>query len=880
MSGLRRLLARLRNALLPGSTEPDLAREIEAHLALLADEFQSKGMSPEEARRAAERAFGGVDRAKEAHRDARSLIWLDDARRDASYALRSLRRTPGFAAVAIATLALGIGAVTVIYSVLRNVLLDPFPYRNPQRMVDVLVRDGAGNILRGELPTPEFLDFQEQSDAFDEVAGAQGEGMNLTTEAGTEAVSVIWVTPNTFGFLGVPPLLGRALDAGDARPDAPPVAVMNHRTWTTLFGGEASVVGRVVRLDGEPRTIVGVMPPRFEWHVGDFWIPGPVSRADPNAARTRRWFQAHLKKGVTIEQAAAQLNAIAARRAKAYPSEYPDRSRIQVITVIDWVVGRFRGVLYTLFGAVGLLLLIACCNVANMLLARATTREREVALRAALGASRGRLVRQLLMESAVLASGGAALGCLLADAGIRVLALLLPRSGVAWEVQLRIDRPVLVFTLVVTVLATLAFGLFPALHGARRELVAGASGGRSGTASRRHTRMRNALVIAEVAFSVVLLCGAGLLMRTFLGLVGVDLGFDPRRLLLTSTSFPPGAARSALSQRRFYLEALERLNALPGVLRAAVTSAYPPSGGMSSALEVPGKGPLEPPAAQVQFCSEQYAAVLGLELLEGRHLSAEDVVASRKVAVVNRTLATRHLGAGGAVGRSIRLPRLLSLPTPVADPTFEVIGVVADIANQGVRDAPAPQAIVPFTLRGPAALGFVVRTATDPGPLSAALRRELQAVDRDVAVAQPTTLEARLRRIHEQPRFSLVVLALFAGTGALLVGLGVYGVLAYTVAQQTRQIAIRMALGGERRHVLRMVFRTGSSLLAVGLAVGLCASLFTNRLLEAQLWRVSPQDPLTRLATMALVLTIGGLACWVPARRATRVQLVTALKEE
>src|SRR6266542_2543504 len=323
------------------------------------------------------------------------LRWLEDGRRDLGYGLRTLLRTPSFTAVAVVTLALGIGSVTVIYSVVRNVLLDPFPYTDSRRMVDVVVRDASNRILRGPLPAPEFLDYQEHTTVFEDVVGTLTEPMQWVNDTGAERLSVAWMTPNGFSFLGVRPLAGRVFGPADAAADAAPVAVLNHRTWMTLFGGDPSVVGRSIVLNGQPRTIIGIMPPRFEWHVADLWIPGALSRTDPpGEQRSSRWFQARLRRGVTIKSAETEFRVLAARRATERPRDYPEGSRIQVITVIDWVVGQFRAVLYTLFAAVGLLLVIACCNVANMLLARATAREREMSVRLSLGATRGRVVRQ------------------------------------------------------------------------------------------------------------------------------------------------------------------------------------------------------------------------------------------------------------------------------------------------------------------------------------------------------------------------------------------------------------------------------------------------------------------------------------------------------
>jgi putative ABC transport system permease protein len=809
---------------------------------------------------------------------------LEDLRRDIGYGIRTLGRTPGFTAVAIITLALGIGAVTVIYSVLRNVVLDPFPYSRSDRMVNVLLKDASDRIIRGPyFPAPEFLDYQEQTQAFEDVVGTSRTSMQWVSDTGAERLSIAWMTPNGFTFLGVQPLLGRVFGAADAAPGAPPVGVMAYRTWVRLFAADSSVLGRTLVLDGQPRTVVGVMPPRFEWNIVDLWLPADLGRTDdPQSARGFRAFQAHLRPGVTAQEAEAQLNVVATRRAAEHPTDYPPHSRFQVIKVIDWVVREFRGVLYTLFGAVSLLLVIACCNVANMLLARATTREREMSIRAAIGASRSRIVRQLLVESALLAVGGLVAGSLLAYGGIAALAGFMPRQGVPWETQIRLDRPVLLFALAVAALATVSFGLFPAVQSARRDLAAGTNIAGRGTAGRRQTRMRSSLVVAQVALSIVLLLGAGLLMRTFVKLVGVDLGIDPKNLLIAPIAFPPRPNASPEDQRRFYREALERVGSIPGVRSVAISNGPPPFGGMGpTEMQIPGQAVPPESSAFVLFCSERLVETVGLSLLKGRVFSGLDVEQLHHVALVNETLAKKYFGSDEPLGRTIRLPRLATLPVPVADPTFEIIGVVRDFANQGPREQAGAQMLLPFTLRGPSGFGFVVRTSDEPMRMVNAVRQEIQAVDREAAVVEPAAMDDLIQRVFfARPRFSLLVLGIFACTGIVLVAFGVYGVLAYTVSQQTREIAIRMALGGERGHVVRMVLRLGLQLVGVGLIIGVATSLATNRLLVNQLWNTSPNDPLTFAAAISAIVAMAALACWIPARRAVRVEPMVALRHE
>ena len=879
---VRELLLRLLNALWPGRAERQLSREVDAHLALLEERFVREGLSPAAARAAARREFGGVEQAKEVQRDARSLLWLADTRRDAGYAFRTLRRTPGFTAVAIATLGLGIGAATVIYSVLRNVVLDPFPYVHSDRMVDVIVRDASNNILRGALPPGEFLDYQEQSRVFEIVAGANGNRMHYVSDAGAERVAVVLVTPNTFDYLGVPPLLGRVFGPADAVPGAPAVAVLNHRTWMRAFGGDPNMVGRSITLDGVPRTVIGIMPPRFEWHVGDFWIPSPLTRAMPPGDGSGRWFQARLRPGVSIEEAEEEMNVIARRRAAAFPHEYPEKSRVQVITIIDWVVGRFRQTLYTLFAAVGLLLLIACCNVANMLLSRATTRERELTIRAALGASRQRIVRQLLMESVLLALGGAVLGVALAYGGIAALARIMPRAGVAWEVELRLESTALWFALASAAASTVIFGVLPAFQAARRDLIARInSTGRSGTAAPAQKRLRNGLIVAEVALSVILLLGAGVLMKTFVALAGVDMGFDPRNILLANVAFAPGQAQSAGERRQLHADMIERVGRVRGVQSATFSTSGPPFSGHGSAVEAAGVIVPSPARSAIYFVTDSYARTIGLRRTAGRDMSPTDVAAGRKVAVVNQAFVRQLLAHRDPLGVTIRLPRLATLPSPIVDPTFEIIGVVHDVANQGFTDPPGPHVYVPLTVGDFRSVNLIARTAFEPMAVLERIRRDVQGLDARIAVSGGISMEAQLQQSFlARPRFNLVVLGIFAGVGLILVALGIYGVMAYTVSQDTRQIAIRMALGGERRHVMMTILRTGFVLLVSGLVAGVAAGLMTNRLLESVLWGVTPQDPATIGGAVAVVVLIGMCACCIPAWRAMRVDPVVALRQE
>jgi putative ABC transport system permease protein len=864
-----------------GWWDDERARELQAYLDIETDEHMARGLSREAARHAAQRKLGNPTRIREEIYAMNTIGLVDTLWQDLRYSARVFGRNPGFTAVAVLTLALGIGGATVIYSVIRNVLLDPFPYTDSSRMVDLLVRDTASGGRSGALRPSELLDYREQSDVFEDVIGTiSATVMTLSAREGAELLAVSQVTPNAFGFLGVPALAGRAILTSDGRLDAPPIAVLSHKAWVSHFGSAPDVVGRTIMLDGAARTIVGVMPPRFTWHVADVWVPRPLRRDDPEPETAQFWFQARLKPGTTIEQAEAQMNVIASRRAREHPDQYPKQFHVSVVTVIDFVVGRFRGVLYMLFAAVGLLLLIACCNVANMLLARATARERELTLRAALGASRARLMRQLMIENLFLAFAAAATGCVLAYGGIKAVAYFLPQQGVPYEVELRLDSPALLFSLATAAATALIFGLLPAWHGARRDLVQGLKDAGKGTGtSFRHGWVRNGLIVGEVAISIVLLLGAGLLMRSFIGVVQTDLGFTPSNIALMRVRFPDGTYTTAPERLRYYREAVDRIRSLPGVIAVGQTSDWP-LGGWSTEIERPGLPKLGPNDARFALCSEDYLHVLELGAIRGRLLSPADLSGAHKVAVVSQALVARYFGAEDPIGKSIRLTRLATVPDPVLDPTFEIVGVVKDVRNRGPQEEPVPAAYVPLTVTGSGRRLFVIRTAADPALLLHSLRHELRSIDRSVAVPDGIVLEAELRSMFAQPRFSLVILSAFAVTGLLLVAAGVYGVMAYVVSRRTQEIAIRMALGADRPQLLRGVLGSGAQLLGAGIAVGIVASIGTNRLLADQIGHTSPYDPFTMAGEVGVIVAVGLAACMLPALRAARVDPMAALRHE
>ena len=806
---------------------------------------------------------------------------------DLHFAARNLKKSPGFAIVAVVTLALGIGASTAIFSVIENVLMEPFPYPDAQHFVSMQIHDTEQNEPggRGGYSGPEFLDYIAQNHVFDRVIGNDQEDVLYTYGEGTDRFEGCMVTPGTFEFLGMPALVGRVMQPADYEPGAPPVFVLRYKTWVNRFNADPAILNKTFVLNGTARTLIGVMPPRFAWGDADLWLPEKPSRANTTnlTGYNRYWFfLGHLKPGVTERAARADLAILAQHLSKVYPKDYPKHFSVEVQSLADMVVGRFRTTLFIVLAAVGLLLLIGCGNVANLLLARATAREKEFAIRAALGAGRWRLVRQLLVESLILAAGGAAFGVLLAWGGLKSLVALTPQEIIPAEAVIRLNVSVLLFTLGVSMATALVFGLVPALQAARRDLNdplrdsgKGVSGGF------RHGRLRDAVVVLEVALSLTLLVGAGLLMRSFVALREVHLGLQPDHILTARLPLPQDRYKTSEQVAGFFRPLLLRLKAMPGIVEATETSTLPPYGGIPSDIEIPGKTHEEKWTALYQLCSEGYFPVLKLQFLTGRPFTEAEVNGVKKLAVVNQTFAHKYLGAENPIGQRIHLLHLETAPDPLHDSWFEIVGVVADAKNRGLQDPPEPEVWVPYTVTGSFARGVLIRTAGEPLAMLNAVRQEIWATDRSVALTLTGTLEGYISQFsYAGPRFGFFLMGIFASIGLILVTIGVYSVLAYTAARRTHEIGIRMALGAESGDVLKLVINMGLRLVILGVGIGLAVSLGVARVIATQLWGVSPYDPATLIAVPLLLFVTGLIACWVPARRAARVDPLIALRYE
>src|SRR6266581_1514639 len=781
---------------------------------------------------------------------------------DLRYALRNLGKTPGFAIVAMITLALGIGASTAIFSVIDNILMEPFPYPDAQRFMSVLIHDTERSEPGGRaaFSGPEFLDYVQQNHVFDRAIANGNVDVLYRSGEGTERFDGNYVTPGTFEFLGMPVLLGRVMLPADYEPGAPPVFVLRYKTWVKHFGADPRIVNKTFVLNGTARTLIGIMPPRFGWGDADMWIPAKPSKAVTNSAYAgafpQFWFLlGHLKPGVSMKEAQSDLTVVAQRLATVYPKDYPKHFSVQIESLTNLVVGRFRTTLFIVLAAVGLLLLIGCGNVANLLLARATTREKEFAIRSALGANRWRLIRQLLVESMMLAIGGAAVGTLLAWGGLKFLVALMPQQIIPAEAVIRLKAA------------------RKDLNEPLRDSGKGISGGF------RHGRLRDAVVVLEVGLSLTLLVAAGLLMRSFVALREVHLGLQPDHVLVARLPLPLERYKTADQMAGFYRPLLQRLKALPGIVEATETSTLPPYGGIPSDIEIPGKTHAEKWNAMFQLVSEGYFPVLKIQFVGGRGFTEAEVNGARKLAIVNQTFVKKYLGNENPIGRQVRIAQLAEFDDAVKEPMFEIIGLVADAKNRGLQDPVEPEIWVPFTVTGSAFRGILVRTAQEPMTMMNAVRHEIWATDASVAVTLTGTLEGYISQFsYAGPRFGFMLMTIFSSIGLVLVTLGVYSVLAYTTARRTHEIGIRMALGAEGPDVLRLVVSMGLRLVAIGVALGLLASLALGRVIGTQLWGVSPYDPWTLTCVPALLIITGLLSCWVPARRAASVDPLVALR--
>jgi predicted permease len=804
---------------------------------------------------------------------------------DLRYGARMLLKQPGFTLIAVLTLALGIGANTAIFSVVNGVLLKPLPYRNPEQLIRVF--ETSQTQPKFPVAQGNFQDYRAQNSTLAGLALYTRRDQELSQDGKPEQLAALGITAGYFEVLGVRPLLGREFRREDELPESSPGVILSHALWQRRFNSDAGIIGKSVILSGRQHTIIGVMPAGVQ-HVGgdyrsmphgetvDVW--GPL-QMPAQAGRGGHFCNAvgRLKPGVSVAQANADLNVIAERNAQQFPNTNRP-FRVTVKSLHEEIVGRSQTMLLVLLGAVFFVLLIACVNVANLLLARATVREREIAVRTAVGAGRWRIVRQLLTESVLLALLSSGVGVLLAQWAIAALSTLGPEQLPRLQ-AVSIDGRILLFTLGLTIVTGILFGLAPALQAGNvnlNELLK--EGGRSGVGQRQR-RLRDGLVIVEVALALVLLVGAGLLIRSFWKLQGADPGFNPERVLTASLTLPNARYADPPKLIAFHQQLLERVTALPGVQSAGLTSDLPWTGYDENAgFNIEGKTfpPNDGAGGRYHYVSPDYFRTVGVPLIAGRFTNNADGQDAPRAILINQAMAELYWPGESAVGK-----RITFIGQPKSDKDwFNVIGVVGD-----VKDFPHSAAAVPafywaLTQQTQRQVILAVRSSADPLSLVEAVRNEVRALDPDLPLADIKPLETVAATALASQRFTLWLVGFFAGTALLLAALGIYSVLSYLVAQRTQEIGVRMALGAQFGDVLKLVIRQGMTLVLLGVTAGLVAALGLTRLMKGLLYQVSATDPLTFVAIGLLLTLVALLACWLPARRATKVDPIIALRCE
>jgi putative ABC transport system permease protein len=810
---------------------------------------------------------------------------------DLRYGARMLLKKPGFTLIAVITLALGIGANTAIFSVVNAVLLRPLPYAEPERLVALWESNTQRPMSRNSISYPNFFDWRAQSQLFERMASYYTISMNLTGIATPVNLRGATVSPELFATLGVKPLLGRWFVAEEEKPGIR-AAIISHSLWQRQFGGDPNIVGRPLTLGGRPFNVVGVMPTGFQFPIEaspvEVWVTSSVDgeKTDPKEPaqyenRDAKFLVAvgRLKPGVTIEQAQAEMNIIASKLEKQYPDSNT-RSGVRLIPYHNDLVYDYSEALWLILGAVGCVLLIACANVANLLLARATARYKEIAVRAALGASRWRVIRQLLTECLLLSLVGGLLGLLLAWWGTEALVKLIPED-MPRLAEVNFDRWVFGFTLLISVVTGVVFGLAPALQASKIELTeAMKEGSRGAGAGAGRGRLRGALVVAEIAIALVVLIGAGLLLQSFRRLQQVDLGFNAGNALTASVVLPDARYPKHEQVTAFYQALLERVKALPGVEAVSAIAPLPLSGDtFMISFEVEGrnipKGEL--PNSHFRSISLDYFSAMKIPLLAGRAFTERDNASAPGVVIVNETFANRHFPNENPIGKHIKPGVSVG-----GEPFWrEIVGVVKDVKHRQSlsRDYEpeyyVPHAQIPFNW-----MSLIMRTTNDARSLARSIQQEVRALDRDVPVYRIKTLDQYLGVAVAQPKFNALLLSLFAGLALLLTAIGLYGVVAFSVVQRAKEIGIRIALGAQTGDVLKMVLRQGLKLTTLGLAIGLAAAYALTRYMQSLLFGVKATDPSTFAAIALLLIAVALMACWIPAKRATKVDPMVALRCE
>lgn len=884
MFRLRNLLSRFWNIFRKRRLDQDLSAELQAHLHLLTEENIRRGMNPKEAAHAARREFGGVEQTKELYRERRGLPFLETLWQDVRYAMRMLRKSPGFTAVVVLTLALGIGANTAIFSVMEAVLLRPLSFPHPDQLAMVW-EDVHLPHYQNDQDTPapgNFADWKNRNMAFSGMAAIGYRSWNLTGTGEPVRIEGEAFSADIFSVLQTYPMLGRAFTPEEDRPGATRVALLGYGLWANRFAADPNIVGRTIRLDEESYTAIGVMPQGFRFPDPDDQLYVPLALTQEQLANHDSHFLrvvARLKPGVGLPQAQSEMEIIAQHLTTQYPASNTGVG-VRLISLQDQRAGNMRRPLLMLSGVAGLLLLMVCANVANLLLARASVRGRELAIRSALGASRARVLRQLLVESLLLSFLGGVLGLAFASWGINILRGYAPAEQNLAEVQL--NTVVGAFNLGVSLLAGLIFGLFPAFQSARGEVVGKLKEGSRDSASIGRVRTRGFLVVVEMALGVIVLIGAGLLLRSFLRLEQIPLGFRPDNVL-TLRVILRGPRYSGLPERTaFYQQAVQRMQSLPGVRDVGAISFLPLTmQGRTTGIAVEGEPPPAPgqvPFADFRSVSPRYFATMGIPLLQGRDFSWDDAPQSLPVMIVSQTMARNFWPHGDAIGKRVKVGGVNS-----GAPWVTIVGIVADVRQLELIGAPRPALYLPASQdagTGDTLRDWVIRASGDPTTLASAVRSAVWAIDPTLPISRIQTMDSVRSSYLGPQQLNLTLVALFGALALILAGAGLYGVAAYSVEQRRREIGIRMAMGAQANDVLRLVLGYGTKLAILGLAVGSLTALVLTRLVSSLLYGVTEHDPLTFAGVTVLLASVAVIASYIPARRAMRVDPLVALRYE
>jgi putative ABC transport system permease protein len=863
----------------------ELDEDIQEHIARETQDNLDRGMSPEEARYAAMRKFGNVMQVKEEARDVWNLLWLEQLLEDMRFGLRLLRKNPGFTLVAILTLALGIGANAAVFSVVYAVLLRPLPYKDPASLL--VLHETTPKVGDVSVSFPNFIDWRAASRTFRQMAAVQAVDFNLAGVTQPENISGDAVSPNFLSMMGVRPFLGRDFDASEEKPGTAPVLLLSYSLWQSHLGGDPNAVGKTITLDGRSFTIVGVLPPNYRsLDTTDVMLPIGVWATDNSGAIKERGERGdmvvigRLAAGAGFGQARAEMEGIAARLAIEYPGSN-DQFSVKLQPIRQAFVGDMKTAILVLFGAVLFVLLIACANVANLFLVRGASRTKEIALRIAFGASRGRIIRQMLTESLILACFGGVVGVGLALGGIRGMARLIPGDMLSGA-TVNLNGAVLLFVAGVVALAAFIFGLAPALHSTKPDVQSELKeGGRSSGGGVAQNRLRGALAVAEISLALVLLIGAGLMMKSLYRLLEVDPGFRPERVLTMGMDLRAQQYSEDPAVLNFWQQLIDRVSALPGVQSAAVGTVIPLTDSHSRsdvtiegmALPTPGNFP----HPDVHIVSPGYITALGIPLLRGRTFTDQDNEKAPLAGMINAMVARRFFPNEDPIGKRF----MFGHPSAANPPKwYTVVGVVSDTRLYGLANPARLEVYVPFRQNPRNSMALVVKSGADPASLTSAIRDAVQSIDKDQPVFAVSTMQELVSNSVATRRMTLVLLGLFSGLALVLGAIGIYGVISYSVAQRTHEIGIRMALGAPRADVFRLVVGEGLKLAGVGITIGIAAAFGLARLLSSLLYGISATDFETFLGVAVLLALVALVACYVPARRAMRVDPTVALRYE